>query len=235
MKSILNFLLFCTLLGTNSCLWFEEDDMIRKVTCIQAGAYDYLEHDWIDSICTTDICSTYTEVWKEIFIKRNNMNYEYFNEHITIINSAITEHGRERIDIRYRVQNDWAIAESWSGFIIKISKDDNDYPEIGLPKGIYLTLEQIEVAIDNDVYLSRISKAPKTGPLKYLTMNEALDSLIKDARVDTMCFRRVFLNLHPGTLTLEAFGIYEDENNSCIEGTIDLITGQTYIQNVSCE
>jgi len=66
-------------------------------------------------------------------------------------------------------------------------------------------------------------------------MNEALDSLIKDARVDTMCFRRVFLNLHPGTLNLEAIGIYEDENNSCIEGTIDLITGQTYIQNVSCE
>ncbi len=66
-------------------------------------------------------------------------------------------------------------------------------------------------------------------------MNEALDSLIKAAGVDTMCFRRIFLNRHPGTLTLEAFAVYEDEYNSCIEGTIDLITGQKNFQNVSCE
>ncbi len=80
------------------------------------------------------------------------MTEEYFSEHITIINSASSGNGRERFDISYWVQNDWAIAESWSGFVIKISEDDKDYPEIGLPKGTYLTLEQVEVARDIKIF-----------------------------------------------------------------------------------
>ena len=147
MKLTNTFLVFITLVAIKSCLWFEED-VIRTISCIQPGEYDYLEHDWIDSICTTEICSTYTEVWKELFIKRNNMTNEYFSEHITIINSSIFVFDGEGLEIGYRVQNDWAIAESWDRFVIKIGENNNDYPEIGLPKGTYLTLEQIEVAID---------------------------------------------------------------------------------------
>ena len=161
MKLVLNFLFLCTLIGINSCYWFENEAVVRKVSCIQPGGYDYLEHDWIDSICTTEICSTYTEVWKELFIKRNNMTDEYFSEHITIINSSSSGNEDERFGIGYWVRNDWAIAESWDGFVIKISEDNNDYPEIGLPKGTYLTLEQIEAAIDNHGFLSRIAKHQK--------------------------------------------------------------------------
>ena len=234
MKSVLKYLFLCIQLGITSCDWFEED-VVRKVSCIQPDEYEYLEHDWIDSICTTEICSIYTEVWKELFIKRNNMTEGYFRKHITIINSASFGNGSERFEIGYRVQNGWAIAEWWDGFVIKIDEDDNGYPDIGLPKGTYLTFEQIEATISNGGFLSRIGKAPKTGPLRYSSMNEALDSLIKEAKVDTMCFRKVFLSLSIGTLTLEAFAVYEDEENSCIEGTIDLITGRTYIHDVSCE
>jgi len=165
MKPALKYLFLCTLLGINSCLWFVEEDVVRKVSCIQPDKYEYLEDDWVDSICTTEICSTYTEIWKELFIKRNNMTDEYFSRHITIINSSISGNGRERFNIGLRVQNDWAIAESWNGFVIKIGEDDKDYSEIGLPKGTYLTLEQIEIAIDNHVFLSRLEIANNQGIL----------------------------------------------------------------------
>ena len=89
------------------------------------------------------------------------MTNEYFSEHITIINSASFGDKGERFEIGYRVQNDWAIAESWDMFIIKISEDNKDYPEIGLPKGTYLTIEQIEALIDNGGFLSGSVKHQK--------------------------------------------------------------------------
>lgn len=238
MKSIIAISFFSLLLSITSCSWYnEEDDEPRKTSCIQPGLYDYLEHDWLDSICTTEICSTYTAVWKELFMKQNNMTEEYFSKHITITSSETTppENESARFHIGYRVQNDWAIAEGGGGFIIRIAEDDTSYPEIGLSKGTYLTFEEIEAAINHHGFNSWIDKAPKTGPLKYSSMNEALETLIKAAGVDKLCFTRVFLSRSVGTLTLEAYAIYEDINNGCIEGTIDLITGYTNVTDVSCE
>ena len=237
MKFTLTLLVFSSLLALNSCNWYEEETELRKVSCVQLGAYDYLESDWTDSICTTEICSIYTDIWKELFIKRNSMTEEYFDKHISIIASGSSPPEREGVIffISYHLQNDWAIARGGDAFIIKIDEDEDDYPEIGLPKATFLTLEQIEAAIDHRGFNSWIHKAPKTGPLRYSSMNEALDTLIKAARVDTLCFTQVFLSLSIGTLTLEAYGIYEDEENSCITGTIDLITGQTYVKDGSCD
>ena len=117
MKSALKYLFFGTFLCLNACYLFEEDG-VRKVSCIQPGEYEYLKYDWIDSICTTEICSTYTAVWKELFIKRNNMTEGYFDKHISIFYSAVFISGGEKFEIGYRVQNDWAIAETWDMFVI---------------------------------------------------------------------------------------------------------------------
>lgn len=237
MKSFIAFMILSLLLSFTSCSWYNEvDDEPRKTSCIQPGLYDYLEYDWPDSICTTEICSIYTAVWKELFMKHNNMTEEYFDKHITVIASGSTPPERDggRFFISYHLQNDWAIARGGDAFVIKIAEDEDDYPEIGLPRGKYLSLEEIESAMVSGGFNSDIEKAPKTGPLRYSSVNEALDSLIKAADVDTMCFRRVFLSRHRGTLTMEAFAVYEDEENSCIVGTIDLITGITSTSDVSC-
>ena len=233
MKSPVTIIVICLIICFSSCNWFDYNET-RKVTCVSPGDYEYLEHDYIDSICTTEICSIYADIWKKLFIKKNNMTEDYFDKHFTIINSR-TSPQETRFYISYRIQNDWAIAVWGDAFIIKIAVDNNRYPDIGLPKGTFLTLEEIEAAIDNGGFTSKISNVPKTGPLRYSSMNEAIDSLIKAAPVDTICFNRVFLNLPTGTLTLEAFAAYEDEENSCIKGTIDLITGSTYIVNISCD
>jgi hypothetical protein len=238
MKSYITFLIFILLLSVISCSWYNEEDVEpRKTSCIQPGLYDYLEDEWIDSICTSEICSTYTAVWKELFIIRNNMTEEYFDEHVTIVSSETTPLDREgvRFLLGYRIQNEWAIAEWGAGFVIKIAEDDTRYPEVGLPRGMFLTIGEVEKVIDTPGFNSWIGKAPKTGPLKYSSMNEALHSLIEAACVDTMCFSRVFLSLHLGTLTMEAYAAYEDEDNSCIKGTIDLITGYTSVKDVSCD
>jgi hypothetical protein len=238
MKSFIAFLIFSLLFSITSCSWYNEgDDEPRRTSCIQPGLYDYLESDWPVSICTTEICSIYTAVWKELFMKQNNMTEEYFSKHITIIHSETTPPENEggRFHISYRVQNGWAIATGGDGFIIRIAESNTRYPEIGLPRGTYLTLAEIESALDHGGFSSKIHKAPKTGPLRYSSMHEALDSLIEAACVDTMCFSRVFLSLHIGTLTMEAYAAYEDEENGCIIGTIDLITGYKSVKDVLCD
>ena len=237
MKLLIAFLVCFLLLGIPCCSWDIEEDETRKTSCIQRGLYDYLEDEWIDSICISEICSTYTSVWKELFIQRNNMTEEYFDKHITVISSETTPLDREnvRFHLVFRVKNEWAIAESGAGFLIKIAEDETDYPEIGLPRGTYLTLEEVDKVIDPPGFNSWIGKAPKTGPLRYSSMNEALDKLIESACVDTMCFNRVFLSRHIGTLTMEAYAVYEDEENGCIIGTIDLITGKISVYDVLCD
>ena len=57
-----------------------------------------------------------------------------------------------------RTQNDWAIAETWDMFVIKISENNNDYPEIGLPEGTYFIIIELgdrSKPIRTSVYLNR--------------------------------------------------------------------------------
>ena len=112
MKPHLIFLLLAALLCFHSCYWPEKEEVPRKTTCIEAGAYDYLEHELVGSICTTELCSTYTAIWKELFMQENKMTEAYFDKHISIIYSEMWKgYSGESFHICYRVTNDWAIAE----------------------------------------------------------------------------------------------------------------------------
>lgn len=218
--------LLAALLCFHSCYWPEKEEVPRKTTCIQAGAYDYLENELVDSICTTELCSTYTAIWKELFMQENRMTEAYFNTHISITYSTILKgYSGENFYIHYRVTNDWAIAEGGDILRIYMTTVGDDFPDINLPLGQYLSLENLQLAIQHHGTGSRINKAPKTGPLKYRSRQEAMYVLLKEANVDKLCFNRIFLSHHLGTLTLEAYGRYEDEDNVCVKGTIDLITG----------
>ena len=131
--------------------------------------------------------------------------------------------------IGYRMQKDWAVGYNADKFIIRIHEGTNSFPEIGLPVDTYLTKKEIAAALDNRGFESRIDEIPKTGPLKFSSPEEALKTLITEANVDTLCFYRVVLSHDIGTLTLKSFARYIDNEDECIEASIDLITGQTYI------
>ena len=236
MKPRLYLWLICLLLGIHSCYWPEKEELPHKTTCTEAGDYDYLEDEWYDSICTTQLCSTYTAIWKELFMQENKMTEAYFEKHISNISSEIW-HGYKGayLHLCFWVQNDWAIAEGCDRLIIYLTGENNDFLDINLPKNQYLSLEELQQAVQHRAYGARIIKAPKTGPLRYESKEEALDVLIQEAQVETMCFVRVYLSPHLGTLTLEAYGRYEGKENACVEGTLDLITGYMDIDDVTCD
>ena len=216
-----------------SCYDPEPPDPPRPVTCEMPDEYDYTDYyeRWRQAICTSSLCSTYTSVWKELLIERTTLTEPYFDEHFEIIESQI--HSSDEGDfftIGYRMQNDWAIAYNGDKFIVRIHEGTNSFPEIGLPVDTYLSKEEIAAALDRRGFESQIDEIPKTGPLKFSSPEEALNTLIAEANVDTLCFYRIILSIHMGTLTLKSFAQYLDNEDECIEASIDLITGQIFMK-----
>ncbi len=216
-----------------SCYDLEPPGPPRPVACEMPEGYDYTDYyeSWRQPICTASLCSTYTSIWKELLIERTTLTEPYFNEHFEIVESLIysSDEG-DFFAIGYRMQNDWAIAYNGDQFIIRIHEGTNSFPMIGLPVDTYLSKEEIGAALDRKGFESQINKIPKTGPLKFSSPEEALNALITEANVDTLCFYRVVFSIHTGTLTLKSFAQYIDNEDECIEATIDLITGQTFIK-----
>jgi len=49
------------------------------------------------SICQSDTCNTYFGIWKELFLSENQMTEEYFNNHISICNTATYKYANQGI------------------------------------------------------------------------------------------------------------------------------------------
>jgi len=209
----------------------------RPVSCEMPPDYNYLDYyeRWSEPICSSEICSIYTSIWRELLIERTTLTEPYFDKHFEITSSNIrSESEGDYFIIGFRVHNDWAIAYSADRFIIRIAEEATEFPEIGLPKGDYLTKEQIATALDRRGFESDIDNIPKTGPLKYATPDEALNVLISATNVDTLCFYLVKLDFLTGTLTLNAYARYDDAEDECIEASIDLITGRIGLREKTC-
>lgn len=127
---------------------------------------------------------------------------------------------------------DWGIAYNEDYFIINIDKESNRYPD-DFPPEVYLLKDQIKELIDkgySNNYIRNISKEN----LLFTTIEDALNNLIDIAKVNTLCTRRIYLDKNTGNLILIANGKYEDEDNSCIFGSIDLINGETEVYDGFC-
>src|ERR1035437_1301958 len=53
------------------------------------------------SICQSDTCQTYFGIWKEIFLAKNQMNQEYFDNHITLCNTGTFKNTQQGISFYY--------------------------------------------------------------------------------------------------------------------------------------
>ncbi len=226
------------------CIWLGSCDLMhtgppeRKVECFQPAEFDYLEYfeQWALDPCSTALCSTYTQIWKGLFMEQNGFYTEtMFNKQIKVTGGNILPGGDgDFIQIEYKVQNDWAVAYTGDRFVIRLHTG-HDFPRIGLPEEEYLSAQQIRKLLNNKGFDCRISVVPRTGPLKFSSRDEAIQALVEESGVDTLCFNRIFVSVQTGTLTLEAFAHYRDAENECIKGTVDLVTGTIQFTDRDCD
>ena len=233
MKKIMRYstLFFITLISAFSAC--EKENQARKTTCTQSGDYDYLENYTIGYMCTSDLCTEYLSIWKDLIMEKNNLSQDFFDTHIELCRSEINTWSDEALfRVCYKLIIGWAIAYNCDQFIIRINDDNTLYPSLDLPRGIYLSKEEIKIALDNNAFSSDIIKITNKDNIKYSTMEKALGDLIEFSGVSTLCFSRVTIN--NGDLVLKAWAQYENEENSCIIGTIDLIAGEKEVKDTPC-
>lgn len=210
------------------------EDSIRTTICHGFG-YDYNNLFCKNEFCDTGICVTYENIWKELFLEKNNLNNEYFDEHITICKTGISEWDEGfSFSISFIVTYDWAKSNCFDSFIIKIHEGNNHYPHVDISRGVYLSKQEITIAIYYDSFSSHISKISDSTQLKYVSIYDALNALIDSAKVDTLCITGIKIDGTSGNLNLEAAAEYVFENNSCVYGNIDLFTGETKIEDSYC-
>ncbi len=213
----------------------DKEKQIRKTTCNQPEDYEYLDNYKVDTMCSSDLCLEYFNIWKELIKDKNNLSQDFIDTHIEYCNSEINSWA-DGVSFRicYKLKVDWAIAYNCDQFIIKINSDNTDYPALDLPRNTYLTKEKVKIAVDNRAFSSNIIKMSNIDELKYTAMDEALQELIEFSGVNQLCLNMITINSDNGDLILEASAQYENEENSCVNGTIDLITGDKEVNDTPC-
>ncbi|NTW33500.1 MAG: hypothetical protein HGB12_12910 [Bacteroidetes bacterium] len=191
------------------------------------------------NLCDSPLCNQYYEVWKNIFLNRNNMTKEYFDKHIIPFSSEIsTWNSGESFRVRYQVNIDWMICKLNDPFIIKTS--EITYPSLTIPRGVYLTEFEINQAISASAFSSSINVIGSIEHLKYSSKRNALRAIRDKAgnnKIDFENYRYYELtsaftpNGHP---YMQGNGIIDKKENKCIDGTIDLVTGDCVINECAC-
>ena len=213
----------------------DKEKQIRTTTCNQPVDYEYLENYKVDTMCSSDLCIEYFNIWKDLIKEKNNLSQDFIDTHIEYCYSEINSWA-DGISFRicYKFKVDWAIAYNCDQFIIKIHADNTHYPTLDLPRDTYLTKEKVKIAVDNRAFSSDIIKMSSIDKIKYTTMDNALQDLIGYSGVNQLCLNMITINDDNGDLILEASAQYENEENSCVIGTIDLITGDKEVKDTPC-
>ena len=207
----------------------------RKCSCRNGGGdWDYLDGTGIGWLRTNETSQKYQNIWKELFLERNGLSEEFFDKHIELKTSFLNEwDDGTSFSIGYYIKVDWAVAYNMDNFIINITNEEI-YPASNNPTNRYLTKEEVAEIVNRREYFSEIIKLTPDETLKFATKDEAMDFLIKEANVSTLCLLRIFVNTTTGHLILEATAQYENESNKCIFAFLDLVNGETNIYDSLC-
>lgn len=196
----------------------------------------YQDIDPKGPICNTELCEKYFGIWKELFMEKNNISENFFNEHIKIW-------GRYGYDVPlnynfsvcYTVDIDWVSARNCDNFIIKLNMADKSLQQ-RIPKDQFLSKEQIksisEIKPDR-AYQSKISKISIKEKVKFTSRSDALNQLSKKFKVSTLCTGSFYFNSENGHLMMTSNANFVGTNN-CIFLTTDLETGETIHEEGNC-
>lgn len=167
------------------------------------------------------------------------MSQDYFDNHITVCSTNIHKWvDGTSFEVFYKVKIEWAEFRLLDDFIFYISS--SVYPGLDVPRNVLLSKSQIETILNGNYFGSKMNKISPVNKLKYNSESDAMKALINASNIDTFCIGSVsyaqksldkYTVGHP---YFTASGILNWNDNKCIEGSIDLVTGETYINEQVC-
>jgi hypothetical protein len=215
----------------------------KTVDCSQY--YDILPPPLVcnGTICQSDTCITYFNIWKELFLAKNQMTEEYFNNHITICNTSANTDQYQGIQfaLTYKFKIDWFETKFEENFMIWLTPlylQNN--PDINLPVNTLLSKDQVSQYMGNPFFATPMEIISSIEHLNYSSRQAAIMAMAANAGVNDMCTSNLsvqYMNVdnpmigHP-VLTASATVNWED--NKCVSGIMDLATDYIKVEHIAC-
>jgi hypothetical protein len=195
------------------------------------------------SICQSDTCKTYLDIWKELFLSKNQMTEEYFDNHITICNTAAYKYANQGIqfELAYKLTIDWFETTFVEGFMIWLLPSYlQSNPTVNLPDNTLLSKNQISANINNPFFGYAIHNISSINHLNYSSRQEAISAMAQAAGVNDLCSSSLSVqyqnvdNPAIGHPILSASTTLNQEENKCVSGVMDLATDYVKVQEQVC-
>jgi hypothetical protein len=195
------------------------------------------------TICQSDTCNNYVGIWKDLFLKKNQMTEQYFNNHITLCKIATYKYANQGIqfEITYKFSIDWFETSFEEGFMIWLDPSYlQNNPTVSLPSKTLLTKNQIKDNINNPYFGYTIHKISSIDHLRYSTRQTAINALARAAGVVDMCASTLSIqyqnieNPPLGHPMLKASAVLNWNENKCVSGIMDLSTDYLKVENQAC-
>jgi hypothetical protein len=195
------------------------------------------------TLCQSDTCATYTDIWKKMFISKNQISEDYFNNHIKICNTATYKYAKQGIqfEIAYKYSLDWFEVKFEEGFMIWLFPSYlQNNPNISLPGEVLLSKDQINANINNPFFGYAIHKISPINHLKYSSRQEAVEVLAHAAGVNDLCESTLSIqyqniaNPPIGHPVLTGSGALNGNENKCVSGIMDLSTDYYKVDTHEC-
>ena len=192
-------------------------------------------------LCDSEECNTYFNIWKELIISRNQLSEDYFNNHIFPYKTEIDNwNDGKSFRVEYKVKIDWAEANLSDQFIIWLDPSTNGlYPSKPTPRSTNLSIVQINSLLDIVAFSSSMHKIAKIDHLKYDSREDAIGVLQIASGVNNLghgevAYENPSFNMVLGHPFLKVSATINMNENKCLSGKIDLVTGETEVREQPC-
>lgn len=191
--------------------------------------------------CDSEECNTYFKIWKDLIISRNQLSESYFNEHVFPYRTEIDSwNDGKSFRVDYKIKIDWAEANLGDQFIIWLDPSTVGlYPSKPTPRSTNLSKAQINSLLDIFAFSSSIHKVAKIDHLKYDSREEAIRVLQVASGVENLgsgevSYQNPSFNIDLGHPFLKVFATLNRNENKCLSGKLNLITGDSEIREQPC-
>lgn len=179
----------------------------------------------------------YLAVWKREFFRHNSIDEAQFTARIKYVSGTLVD-WQQGVSLRvdYMYQLDWLSVRNVEQFRVKYDPETTKSYVITVPRGVYLTEDQIPFSQPwDDVAPIRIG-----AKLAFVSCEDACQALKSKTGFSVLQPGRVSFNAPgnlprtPGDPYLFSAGTIDSTANRCVFGQINLVTGEAKAQENAC-
>lgn len=192
-------------------------------------------------LCDSDECEKYYAIWKDLFISGNQLTTDYFEDHVFPYKTGIESwNDGQSFRVEYKIRIDWAEANLSDQFAIWLDPSTAGlYPSVSAPRSTYLSKDQINKMLDIFAFNSSIHKVEQVDHLRYRTRGEAINELQTASGIEDLGQGEVYylspgFREYPGHPLLRVNATINLKENQCMQGILNLVTGETEIRQTVC-